>query len=178
MVTPCPVPDPPPTPGLPSREAILDFVRTQKEAVGKREIARAFGLHAQDKIALKALLKDMQNDGELDAGPGRTLHKGGGLPRVTVIRVVEVGDDGAIAAPDRWDHAAPPPRIRVIEAKRRAAFGVGDRLLARIEEQGTGLCRLPDEGARQIGGIRPRHPAQGSASATVSSLSTRRHATT
>jgi ribonuclease R len=138
-----PRPKPPAHPGLPSREAILDFVRTQKEAVGKREIARAFGLHAQDKIALKGLLKDMQDAGELEVGPGRTLHKGGGLPRVTVIRVVEVGDDGAIAAPDRWDHPQPPPRIRVIEAKRRAAFGVGDRLLARIEEQGGGYAAFP-----------------------------------
>jgi ribonuclease R len=134
---------PPIDPGLPSREAILAFIRGSKEAVGKREIARAFGLHAQDKIALKALLKDMQHEGVLDAGPGRTLHKSGGLPRVTVIRIVEIGDDGPVAVPDRWEHLTPPPRVRVIEAKRRAAFGVGDRLLARIEEQGKGHAAFP-----------------------------------
>ncbi len=131
---------PPSPPGLPSREAIIDFIRTQQDSVGKREIARAFGLHAQDKIALKSLLKEMQEAGELDAGPGRTLHKGGGLPRVTVIRIIEAGDEGPIAVPDRWDHPGPPPRIRVIEGKRRAAHGVGDRLLARIEEQGRGYA--------------------------------------
>jgi ribonuclease R len=127
-------------PGFPSREAVLDFIRSQQESVGKREIARAFGLHAQDKIALKALLKEMQQAGELEAGPGRTLHKGGGLPRVAVIRIIEAGDEGPIAVPDRWDHPGPPPRIRVIEGKRRAAHGVGDRLLARIEEQGRGYA--------------------------------------
>ncbi|OYU16422.1 MAG: ribonuclease R [Alphaproteobacteria bacterium PA4] len=133
---------PPPHPGLPTRQAILDFIRTQSASVGKREIARAFGLHAQDKIALKGLLKEMQDAGELEAGPGRTLHKGGGLPKVTVIRIVAV-DDGPIAAPDRWDHASPPPRIRVIEGKRRAALGIGDRLLARIEESGGGWTAFP-----------------------------------
>jgi len=126
---------PPIDAGLPTREAILAFIRSQKEAVGKREIARAFGLHAQDKIALKALLKDMQDEGMLDAGPGRTLHKGGGLPRVTVIRIVEVADVGPVAVPDRWDHATPPPRIRVIEAKRRAAFGIGDRTAGVIQSR-------------------------------------------
>jgi hypothetical protein len=35
---------------------------------GKREIARAFGLTAQEKIALKALLKDMADEGLIDSG--------------------------------------------------------------------------------------------------------------
>jgi ribonuclease R len=102
-----------PHPGLPDRQAILDFIATQKTSVGKREIAKAFGLHAQDKIALKALLKEMMEAGELETGPGRNLHKGGGLPKVTVIRICDVADGVAIAVPDRWEHATPPPRLRV-----------------------------------------------------------------
>ncbi len=143
MVAAMPRRPPPPPAGLPTREAVLAFIRSQPTAVGKREIARAFGLHAQDKIALKALLKEMQDAGELEVGPGRSLHKGGGLPRVTVIRIVEAGEAGVIAAPDRWDHAGPPPRIRVIESRRRGAFGIGDRLLARIEEAGGGWSAFP-----------------------------------
>ncbi len=143
MVPAMPRSPPPPPPGLPTRAAILDFIRSQQQSVGKREIARAFGLHAQDKIALKGLLKDMQEAGELELGPGRTLHKGGGLPKVAVVRIIEAGDDGPVAVPDRWDHGSPPPRIRIIEAKRRAAFGVGDRLLARIEEAGSGWHAFP-----------------------------------
>ncbi len=132
-----------PPPGLPSRDAILDFVRRQTSAVGKREITKAFGLHAQDKIALKALLRAMQDDGSLDAGPGRTLHKGGGLPPVTVLRIIEADDNGPVAVPDRWDAGTPPPRVRIMEGKRRAALGVGDRLLARIEEAGGGYQAFP-----------------------------------
>ena len=132
-----------PNPGLPDRQAILDFIATQKTSVGKREIAKAFGLHAQDKIALKALLKEMMEAGELEHGAGRTFHKGGGLPKVTVIRVVDVADGFAVAVPDRWEHAAPPPRLRVIEGRRRAAFALGARLLARIEEVGSGYQAFP-----------------------------------
>ncbi len=132
-----------PTPGLPTRQQILDYLKATPTAVGKREIARAFGLHAQDKIVLKALLKEMADAGELDVGPGRTVHRGGGLPKVTVLRVVDIADDGPVAVPDRWDQPTPPPRVRIIEGKRRAAMGVGDRVLARIEEAGAGYRAFP-----------------------------------
>jgi ribonuclease R len=148
MVSPCRAP--PATtrttglwPACPTGKRSWIIIATQKTSVGKREIAKAFGLHAQDKIALKALLKEMMEAGELETGPGRNLHKGGGLPKVTVIRICDVADGVAIAVPDRWEHATPPPRLRVIEPRRRAVFGLGDRLLARIEEQGGGLLAFP-----------------------------------
>lgn len=67
--------------GLPTREQILDFISTSQTPAGKREIAKAFGLHAQDKIALKSLLKDMADEGLIDSAPGRAFHKMGGFPR-------------------------------------------------------------------------------------------------
>ena len=73
-------------PGLPTRDQILRFIETSQDAVGKREIAKHFGLHGADKIALKALLKDMTDEGLVDLAPGRAFHKHGGLPRVTVLR--------------------------------------------------------------------------------------------
>ena len=66
--------------GLPSRKQILDFITMAPGPAGKREIARAFGLHGADKIALKALLKDMADEGLIDSVPGRAFHKMGGLP--------------------------------------------------------------------------------------------------
>ncbi|MBV8972972.1 MAG: RNB domain-containing ribonuclease, partial [Sphingomonadaceae bacterium] len=69
-------------------------------------------------------------------------HKGGGLPKVTVLRVTEAAE-GVFAVPDRWEHATPPPRVRVIEGKRRGALGLGDRVLARIEETGGGYSAFP-----------------------------------
>lgn len=131
-----------PSPGLPSADAILKFIADAPGPVGKREIAKAFGLHGAEKIALKALLKDMANDGALETGPGRSFHKGGGLPKVTVLRVIEA-EEGAIAVPDRWDQGTPPPRIRIVERGRGSALGIGDRVLARIEEAGNGYRGHP-----------------------------------
>jgi len=132
-------------PGLPTRRQILDFIASSDQPAGKREIARAFGLSAQDKIALKALLRDMADEGLIDASPGRAFHQAGGVPKVTVLRVTDVDDSGqAWAVPERWEAAAPEPRIRVIERKGRgSALGVGDRVLARTEQRGNGYAAHP-----------------------------------
>jgi ribonuclease R len=130
--------------GLPSREQILEFIESSDTPAGKREIARAFGLSGQDKIALKQLLRDMGDEGLIDSAPGRAFHKMGGVPKVTVLRVTDVDDSGtAWAIPERWESEAPEPRIRIQEKGRRGALGVGDRILARTEEQGAGVIAHP-----------------------------------
>lgn len=130
--------------GLPSRQQILDFITQSDTPAGKREIARAFGLKGNEKIALKALLKDMADEGLIDSAPGRAFHKMGGLPKVTVLRVIDADDGQVIAIPEHWEaEGKPPPRLRVIEKGRRGALGVGDRILARTEEQGGGHVAHP-----------------------------------
>lgn len=132
------------SPGLPSRKQILDFIATSDQPAGKREIARAFGLSGQDKILLKALLKDMADEGLIDSAPGRAFHKSGGVPKVTVLRVVEADDGGNIfAVPEQWHADGPPPRLRVLERGRRGALGIGGRILARTEERGQGYAAHP-----------------------------------
>jgi ribonuclease R len=130
--------------GLPSREQILEFIQTADETVGKREIARHFGLKGQEKITLKALLKDMAEEGLID-GKKSAFHRMGGVPRVTVLRVVEIDEGEPVAIPESWqpDDAIPPPRLRVIEKKKQAALRVGDRILARTEEAGSGWVAHP-----------------------------------
>jgi ribonuclease R len=130
-------------PGLPTRNQILGFIEEFPTPAGKREIAKAFGLTAQEKIALKALLKDMADEGLIDSAPGRAFHKMGGLPKVTVLRIVDVDDGGNVwAVPDRWEAETPAPRLRVRERK-RGALGIGERILARTEEAGKGWIAHP-----------------------------------
>jgi ribonuclease R len=131
--------------GLPSRQQILDFIASSDSPAGKREIARAFGLSGHDKIALKALLHDMADEGLIDASPGRAFHQAGGVPRVTVLRIVDVDESGqAWAVPERWESDIPEPRLRVLERRGRgSALGVGDRLLARTEQRGNGYAAHP-----------------------------------
>src|SRR5690606_17273532 len=109
-----------------------------------REIARAFGLKGQEKITLKALLRDMADEGLIDIGPARAFHKMGGVPRVTVLRVVDTEGAQVIAVPERWEaDGIPLPRLRVMERGKRGALGVGDRILARTEEAGKGWIAHP-----------------------------------
>ena len=129
--------------GLPTRQQILDFIAQSDLPAGKREIARAFGLHAQDKIALKALLRDMADEGLIDASPGRAFHQMGGVPKVTVLRVTDIDEGGNVwAVPEHWQGETPPPRLRVRERK-RGALGIGTRILARTEEAGQGWIAHP-----------------------------------
>src|SRR6186713_3285071 len=143
--------------GLPSREQIVEFIQSSEKPAGKREIAKAFGLKGQEKIALKRLLKDMAEEGLID-GQKTAFHRLGGVPKVTVLRVVDVEDGEAIAIPDAWhpDDRAPPPRLRLIESKRGGALRPGDRVLARTEETGRGwtahpMKKLPARGEGLLG---------------------------
>jgi len=131
-------------PGMPTRDAVMAFIESSPTPAGKREIARAFGLHGQEKIALKMLLKDMADEGLIDIGPARAFHKLGGVPKVTVLRVVAVEGGQAIAVPERWEaEGTPPPKLRVMERGRKGALGIGDRILARTEEAGRGWIAHP-----------------------------------
>ncbi|HWJ70263.1 MAG TPA: VacB/RNase II family 3'-5' exoribonuclease [Sphingobium sp.] len=130
--------------GMPSRQQILDFIAESATPAGKREIAKAFGLKGNEKIALKALLKDMADEGLIDIGPARAFHKMGGVPKVTVLRIVDTDGAQVIAVPERWEaEGIPIPRLRVMERGKRGALAVGDRILARTEEAGKGWVAHP-----------------------------------
>ena len=149
--------------GLPTQKQVLEFIQSSDSTVGKREIARAFGLKGQEKIALKKLLKDMAEEGLID-GKKTAFHRMGGLPKVTVLRVVEIDDGEPIAVPENWqpDDGAKPPRLTVIEKSRgrgskgMPALKVNDRILARTEETPKGwrahpMKKLPQQTEGLIG---------------------------
>ena len=130
--------------GMPSREQVIEFIQSSDTPAGKREIAKAFGLKGQEKIALKRLLKDMAEEGLID-GKKTAYHRMGGVPKVTVLRVIDIEDGEAIAVPDNWAPEAPgeAPRLTIKERKGRGgkampALKRGDRFLARTEETALG----------------------------------------
>ncbi len=131
-------------PGLPSKEQILEFVQGSDRPAGKREIAKAFGLSGQEKIALKKRLKDMAEEGLID-GKKTAYHRMGGIPKVTVLRVVDIDDGEVFAEPDNWSPDAPgkPPRFLVNELKKMAALKRGDRILSRTEQTEKGWRAHP-----------------------------------
>ncbi|MGB7419973.1 MAG: ribonuclease R [Erythrobacter sp.] len=139
--------------GLPTAKQVLDFIQSSDTPAGKREIARHFGLKGQEKIALKRLLKDMAEEGLID-GKKSAFHRMGGIPKVTVLRIVAIEDGELVAVPDNWAPDAPdePPRVTVRELKgqggrtsksRAPALKRGDRVLARTEETERGWVARP-----------------------------------
>ncbi|MBX9899032.1 MAG: RNB domain-containing ribonuclease [Qipengyuania sp.] len=128
--------------GLPSREDILQIIQTADGPAGKRELAKAFGLKGQEKIALKALLKDMAEEGLID-GKKTAYHRMGGLPKVTVLKIVAIEDGEPVAEPESWESEGEKPRLRLIEKKGQPALRRGDRVLSRTEETPRGWRAFP-----------------------------------
>ncbi|MEZ5924997.1 MAG: ribonuclease R [Hyphomicrobiaceae bacterium] len=125
--------------GLPSKQEIAAFLETAEGKSGKREIARAFNIKGNDKIALKALLKEMAEEGSVVRGR-RKIRRAGQLPSVTVIEVAGHDSDGELyGLPVDWDEGGEgtPPRILIAHDgprhERVGAAGAGDRLLCRLE---------------------------------------------
>ena len=127
---------------LPGKDDILEFIRSAPAKVGKREIARAFGIRGDERLDLNRLLAGMRDDGTL-SGNRKGLVKKGGLPSVTVLEVTGRDDDGdLIAKPAVWEGAEgerpsvllPAHQARGPQADVEAEIAIGDRILARITE--------------------------------------------
>ncbi|MCB2100701.1 MAG: ribonuclease R [Rhodobacterales bacterium] len=135
---------------FPSDEQILEFLRDQGGRGGKREIARAFRLDADQKTILKKVLRRLKDEGRLAASRGKRLREPGALPEVTVLTVAGPDVDGEVLArPANWPLAegddAPPPVIYMVPDRRgHPALGAGDRVLARLTPAG-----FNEDGLRQ-----------------------------
>ncbi|MEE8504798.1 MAG: RNB domain-containing ribonuclease, partial [Kiloniellales bacterium] len=130
-------PDPRP---FPSKAEVIAFIQDSPTPVGKREIARAFQIKGGDRIPLKALLRELKQEGVLERGQRRKVRPRGYLPSVAVLEVSGIDEDGELLArPAVWDEDLAPPTIYLApETRSRAALAPGDRVLAklrRIEDQ-------------------------------------------
>ena len=125
--------------GLPSKPELLAFIEARSGKVGKREIARAFGISGHEHIGLKNMLRELAEQGHLER-KRKKLHRSGKLPSVVLADVVARDPDGElIAVPTEWDEEAhgSPPKIRIHIPRRSRPgeiAGIGDRALLRTEE--------------------------------------------
>ena len=157
---------------LPSREAVQEFIRTQPTPVGKREIARHFGIKGDSRVALKRLLREMQIEGTVER-KGKALANAGALPPVVLADVVTRDRDGdLVAKPTEWDEEdlGKPPRISVHFPRKprpgMAVPGIGDRVLLRIEPDREGgyhgrLIKVLAKSKAQVFGVYRALPGGG-----------------
>ena len=142
---------------IPSKAEVLAYVEDNPTKATKRDIARAFGIKGAAKIDLKALLRELQDEGHL-AKRRRSLREPGTLPPVSVLRVAGPDADGdLLAEAAEWDGEGDPPVIRVIPKEGDPALGGGDRILARLQKVGEGyearLIRRIGTNPRRILGV-------------------------
>ena len=161
--------------GLPSKAQIVAFLNSAQGKAGKREIARAFGLRAGARVALKRLLAEMAEDGTL-AGNRKDLREKGKMPAVAALEVVARDPDGdLLAKPLQWEEAdGPRPVVRLLPAERvlDGDIGIGDRVLAKLARlprgaggadfEGTPFKKLPREKRRLLGIYRAAKKGGGS----------------
>ena len=164
---------------VPGEAEILDYIRTSERKVGKREIARAFGLKGEARIALKERLRDMAARGLLDKRQ-KSFAVAGELPKVAVLDVIGPDEEGElIARPSVWDEEVdgPAPKVLLLDGgasgrKGRGADklpGAGDRVLARIRPAeddvpypyAARVIKRIDHAADEILGVFRRNPDGG-----------------
>ena len=130
----------------PTRDDILAYIRDNPDRAGKREIAKAFSLKAGDRIWLKDVLRELQDEGLLRKERKR-LSAPGTLPHVAVLDIFGRDPDGGLLARpaerlDEDDAQNPVVSIHVPRGQKGPIPGIGDRVLARAspsrEEDGPG----------------------------------------
>jgi ribonuclease R len=119
----------------PTREDILRYITENPDRAGKREIARAFNLKAGDRVWLKDVLRELEDEGLLERRKKR-LARPGSLPPVAVLDIVGRDSDGGLLArpteSEQTEGLVPSVSIRWKRDSKVPAPGVGDRVLAKI----------------------------------------------
>ena len=126
--------------GLPDRDTLVRFIAENPSRSTKRDIAKAFAVRGDERVALKALLRELEEDGLLEKRR-KHLVRPGSLPPVTVLDITSRdADGGLIGRPSEWtEDGGTPPAVLIRQKnfkksnRKTPAAGVGDRVLARIQ---------------------------------------------
>ena len=124
------------TPTFPTKEQLLDYIKSQPRPVSRRDIARAFQIKGAERIPMKAILKDLIVEGELERYGG-SYHKPEKRELIQV-EIYDVDDNGDfIARPLQWDKKGRVPEITIFPPRGHRGryvlqLKVGDQALVRL----------------------------------------------
>jgi ribonuclease R len=120
---------------------VLDALASEPGAT-KRDLARLLNVKGSDRITLKRILKELDQEGAVTGNRKRGYIKPGELPEVTVLEITGQDMDGELTArPQRWESNEEPPKIFVLPARDAEVgptLGRGERVLARLEKTEDG----------------------------------------
>ena len=132
------------------RERVVRFIGENPDRATKRDIARAFDLKGDDRVALKHLLKELQAEGTLEK-TGKRLHEPGALPSVTVLDVTGRDRDGGLVGEPAEERLG-SSKVRILPGRgsKGPVPGVGDRVLVRTgRDEGGPTARVMKVLAKQ-----------------------------
>ena len=142
---------------LPARTQIRRFIEEHPGRANTNDIARMFGVRRNQRKHLRVLIKAMAMNGELPDRHQNSYFKTNTLPKVTVIQITKVLDNGVInARPNNWRGKQPPPRISFqVSPDTEANLTRGDRVLARLtyktkDQYNAQVIRLLTRNPREI----------------------------
>jgi ribonuclease R len=126
---------------LPSKAELRRFLDASPGKVGKTEISQHFGLSVDQRPALRALLKELKEDGTAMPAGRRGVAAPGRLPEMLPVEVTGTDPDGdPIARPLGWKAEQGPPPVIFMRPERagQPALAPGERVLARLKPIGRG----------------------------------------
>jgi ribonuclease R len=154
--------------GLPSRDQLLAYIAENPGRVGKREIARAFGVKGgPERAALNHLIRELKDEGVIGRAAGKHLQVAGDLPAELLVEVTHLDDEGqAIAEPVMWHADGAPPKITLKPMHGRRTYpapGIGQRSIVNLRKLPDGsydgrVRRVMDKDAEQIVGVFRKTP--------------------
>ena len=128
-----------------TRKSLLDAIRLGEGQFTKREIARSLNLKGDQRSALKAALKELEDGGAIEKTDRKAWRLAGALPAVTVLEIHDRDVDGEfLCRPVKEDLQGPTIRLAPSGGDSRARAGLGDRVLARLspDEDGAYEARI------------------------------------
>jgi ribonuclease R len=137
---------------------VLELLAGKPNAT-KRDLAKLLNIKGSDRIALKRILKELEEDGAIAGNKRRGYAAPGTLPDVALLEISGTDVDGELLArPQTWESNEEPPRIIIVPGREDsgAAPGRGDRVLARLTKVEHGyeariIKRLAADAQRVLG---------------------------
>ncbi len=118
---------------MPTKADILEWIAENPTLTSKRDIAKAFGIKGADRIDLKRLLRELEDEGHLEKRK-KTYRDPDRLPPVSVLQVLTPDSNGDLfARPLEWHGEGVEPTVLLMPRATDPALGEGDRILARLQ---------------------------------------------
>lgn len=118
---------------------VMAYLNTQSGLVSKKDLARAFGVKGDARVALKGIIKELRTQGLIQTERGgRRIGLTDGLPERVVVEITGMDSMGdLVARPLEWTSDAPVPQIIITKDRLSPPAGVGDVVQVKVKPIGN-----------------------------------------